>query len=180
MYKRPVLGLIGVVFIVGTDTLRGLGRDVAGQAACLTGAALYAAAAIYGKRLSHVGVRASATGTMLWASLVLVPAALVVEGPAMQLPNLKAVLALLVLSFFCTGVALLIYFRLLRTLGSLGVASQSYLRAGVGVLLGVVVLGEKLTLPTAAGLIAAILGVALINWPGLDPLRRIWLAKSIE
>ena len=45
-----ILGVFGVAMIVGTDTLRGLGDQMAGQIACLIGAALYAGAAIYGKR----------------------------------------------------------------------------------------------------------------------------------
>lgn len=44
-------------------------------------------------------------------------------------------------------------------------ASQSYLRAGVGVILGLVFLGETFSLPVVAGLGAAIGGVTLINWP---------------
>ena len=64
-----------------------------------------------------------------------------------------------------TLAAMLIYFRLIRTLGSLGTASQSYLRAGVGVLLGMVFLGETMSLSNAAGLCLAIAGVAIINWP---------------
>jgi len=59
----------------------------------------------------------------------------------------------------------LIYFRLVRTIGSMGVASQSYLRAGIGVVLGMIVLGETIAPPVAGGIAAAIIGVALINWP---------------
>ena len=44
-------------------------------------------------------------------------------------------------------------------------ASQAYLRAGVGVLLGVVFLGEHITPVMALGLFAAIAGVAAINMP---------------
>ncbi|MCB1833568.1 MAG: EamA family transporter, partial [Geminicoccaceae bacterium] len=80
-------------------------------------------------------------------------------------PGPMALAATAILSIFCTGIALLIYFRLVRTLGSMGVASQSYLRAGIGVVLGIVFLGETFTLPVATGLCAAIAGVALINWP---------------
>ncbi len=58
---------------------------------------------------------------------------------------------------------LLIYFRLVRTLGSIGVTSQSYSRSGIGVLLGVLVLGERFSLPIAFGLAAAVSGVLLIN-----------------
>jgi drug/metabolite transporter (DMT)-like permease len=87
-------------------------------------------------------------------------------------PTAGAIAAVGALAVFCTGVALLIYFRLVGTLGSMGVASQSYLRAGVGVMIGVVWLGESLSVPVALGLAAALVGVALINFrpsPGSDP-----------
>ena len=45
----------------------------------------------------------------------------------------------------------------------MGVASQSYLRAGVSVLLGIFVLGEQITQAIGLGLVAIILGVAVIN-----------------
>jgi len=160
-----ILGFMGVALIVGVDVLRGLGDQVAGQVACLVGAALYAGAAIYGKRFNHISAVATATGTMIWASLVLVPLALVLDRPWTMAPSPTALAATAILSILCTGVALLIYFRLVRTLGSMGVASQSYLRAGIGVVLGIALLNETFTLPVAAGLCAAIAGVALINWP---------------
>ncbi len=159
------LGMLGVLLIVGTDVLRGLGDQVAGQIACLAGAALYAGAAIYGKRFGHVDAVGTAAGTMIWASVVLVPLALVVDRPSTLSPSAAALAATGVLSILCTGVALVIYFRLVETLGSMGVASQSYLRAGIGVILGIVVLGETFTSTMGLGLVAAIAGVALINWP---------------
>ena len=159
------LGVLGVTLIVGVDVLGGLGDQVAGQLACLVGAALYAGAAIYGKRFGHISAVATATGTMIWASAVLMPLALLLDRPWSLTPGLTAIAATAVLSILCTGLALLIYFRLVRTLGSMGVASQSYLRAGVGVILGMLFLGETVTLPVAFGIAAAIAGVALINWP---------------
>ncbi|MEO1090127.1 MAG: EamA family transporter [Pseudomonadota bacterium] len=160
------VGLLGVVLIVGVDALRGLGDAVIGQIACLLGAVLYAGAAIYGRRFGHLSALATATGTMLWATGVLVPAALVVDRPWTLVPSFGAITATLVLSVLCTGFALLIYFRLVRTLGSMGVASQSYLRAAVGAFLGWAILGETISAPVGAGMVAAIGGVILINWPG--------------
>ena len=158
-----LLGLTGVVTIMGVDTLKGLGQQVAGQAAILASALLYAAAAIYGRRFSHLSPTVTAAGTMIWASLCLVPASLLIDRPWTLSPSWQAIGATAVLAVFCTGLALLIYFRLVRTLGSLGVASQAYLRAGVGVVLGVAVLGEQVTAVVAFGLAAALLGVIAIN-----------------
>ncbi len=160
-----VIGLAGVVLIVGVDALSGLGTAVAGQLACLAGAMLYGAAAIYGRRFAALGPLETALGTMIWATAVLVPLAFVLEDPLALHPRPATIAATLVLAVFCTGTALLVYFRLIGTLGSLGVASQSYLRAGVGVVLGMVVLGEVPPLSVAFGLLAAVLGVGLINAP---------------
>jgi drug/metabolite transporter (DMT)-like permease len=126
---------------------------------------LYGVAAIYGKRFGHISATVTATGTMIWAAAVLVPAALIVDRPWTLQPGASAIAAAVALSIVCTGIALMLYFRLVRTIGSLGVASQAYLRAGIGVLLGIIVLGESITPSVALGLFAAILGVALINWP---------------
>ena len=158
------LGLCGVILIVGIDALSGLGRQVAGQLAALAGAVLYACAAIYGKRFARLSPTATAAGTMFCAAATLVPASLAIDRPWLLAPSLQAILAALALAVLCTGVALQIYFRLVRTLGSMGVASQAYLRAGIGVLLGLIVLGERLEPTVAAGLVLAIVGVAAINW----------------
>ena len=159
------VGVVGVLLIVGPDVLSGLGRQLAAQGAIILGAVLYAGAAIYGKRFPHLSPTVVAAGTMIWATVCLVPLSLMLEQPWTLRPSAVSLASALALSIACTGIALLIYFRLVRTLGSMGVASQAYLRAGIGVLLGVVVLGETVTPLIGAGLLAAIAGVALINFP---------------
>ena len=159
------LGLVGIVLIVGPDVLRGLGREAAAQLAVLTGAVLYAVAAIHGLRLLHLSATVTAAGTMLWATVCLLPAALVLDRPWTLAPSAASLAAALALGTLGTGVALLIHFRLIRTLGPIGVASQSYLRAAVGVALGLIVLGESVAPVAGLGLGAAVLGVALINAP---------------
>lgn len=159
------LGALGVLLIVGVDALESIGAQVAGQLAALAGAMLYACAAVYGRNFSHLPAAVTATGAMIWASACLVPASLVLDRPWTLAPSGGAILATLALSLLSTGLALLIYFRLIRTLGSMGVASQAYLRAGVGVVLGMVFLGEHITPVIGLGLAAAIIGVAAINFP---------------
>lgn len=159
------LGVVGVALIVGVDAIKGFGQQVIAQLAVLTGAMLYAGAAIHGKKLSHLPPVVSAAGSMTWATICLVPLSLAIDRPWSLQPSFQSVLAAIALAVLCTALALMIYFRLVRTIGSMGVASQSYLRAGVGVLLGVVILGEQITPAIGLGLIAVILSVAAINAP---------------
>ena len=65
-----------------------LGQQVLAQFAVLMGAVLYAGAAIYGKRLSHLPPIVAATGTMLWATACLVPLCLALEQPWQLRPSL--------------------------------------------------------------------------------------------
>lgn len=160
-----LIGFAGVVLIVGVEALSGIGASVLGQLAALGGAVLYAFAAIYGRKFAGVHATVTAAGTMIWAMVVLVPAALIIDQPWHLSPGRDAMLAALALGVFSTGIALLIYFRLLKTLGPLGVASQAYLRAGVGVALGAIVLDEAFSPVALLGVLAALIGVALINAP---------------
>ena len=52
---------------------------------------------------------------------------------------------LVALAVFSTGFAFVVYFRLLSTVGSIATSSQAYLRILIGVGLGIVFLGEKLS-----------------------------------
>lgn len=156
-------GLAGVVMVIGWSPGAAAGADTAGQIAAVAGAMLYACAAVWGTRYAGASVTAVAAGTMIWSSACLIPLSFVFEQPWTLRPSWQASIAVLYLGVLTTAIASLLYFRLVRTLGSLGVASQAYLRAGWSVLLGVVLLGEAFTLPVAIGLAAIVLAVTAIN-----------------
>ncbi|MHA7772050.1 DMT family transporter [Roseibium sp. M-1] len=160
-----LLGFGGIVLIVGVGALQDIGQNLVPQLVVLAGAALYGIAALRGPLFAGRPPIVTATGTLLCASAVLVPASLVLDRPWTLTPDMTGIVAALTLSIACTALAFLIYFRLLSTLGPMGTASQAYLRSGVGVFLGVVFLSESLTLETFAGICLAIFGVVLINWP---------------
>ena len=157
--------MTGVVIIVGVNALCGLGRDTLAQLAILGGALLYGFAAIYGKRFKDYAPVVTATGTMIWATLVLYPLALLIDQPwsvRITPASAGAAVALAVLS---TAGALLIYFRLVKTIGSMGVASQSYLRSMVAIAVGVLFLNEPVSLNLIAGAGLIVAGMILINGP---------------
>lgn len=163
------LGVIGVILIVGVEALDGLGQDILGQLAVLSGAIMYAVAAIYGTRFRSLSSVTVAACTMLWAAIWLVPLSLFFDKPWTLQPSVTALASAGALSVLCTVVALLIYFRLLKTLGSMGTASQSYLRAGVGIVLGIVVLGEVVPPMLWVGVTFSLMGIAAINLTGRKP-----------
>jgi len=164
-----LLGFAGVVLVLGVDALGGIGQQVMAQFAVLLGAVLYACAALNGRRFSSLPPTVTAAATMRCATFCLIPVSLIADQPWNLRPTVVSVTAALALGVFCTAVALLLYFRLLRTLGPIGVTSQSYLRCGISVLLGVLVLGEHVTATIGFGLLAIVLGVAAINTPKKAP-----------
>ncbi len=160
-----LIGFAGVVTIVGPGALQSASASQQwAYAGVLFGALLYACAALNGKRLNSLAPLVTATGTMLCAAVVLLPIALL-DRPWTLAPSARSLGAAVLSGVFSTAIAMTIYFRLVRTLGALGVASQAYLRAGFSVLLGVLILGERPGLPVLAGLALIVCGVALINWP---------------
>ncbi len=164
-FAGACIGIGGVVLIVGTDALQGLGQQVGAQLGILFAAFMYGCAAIYGKRFGHLSPTVIAATAMILASVVMIPLSLTIDRPWTLSPSLKSTAAAAALGVMCTGVALMLYFRLLRTLGSMGVASQGYLRTAVGVMLGVFVLGETISPVIGLGIAAAVTGVVLINMP---------------
>ena len=79
--------------------------------------------------------------------------AIVVERPWNASPTTTSIVALVILAVLCTALGNVLYFRLLGTLGSLGTTAQSYLRVPIGVLAGMLLVGETLTSTAGIGLV---------------------------
>ncbi len=158
-----VCGMIGIVLIIGVQALAGIGRQLAAELAIVAATVCYAAAAIYGRAFRDLDPVVSATGSLLCGAFVLIPISVLVDHPWTLTPSGRSITGLLCLSIFSTALAFTIYFRLVRTLGSLGVTAQAYLRVPIGVAIGVVFLGETLAPTTLIGLLLVITGVAAMT-----------------
>lgn len=161
-----IAGMSGVVLMIGVDALAGAGNSTLAQLAVTAASLCYGGAVIYGRRFNDLPPVVTAAGTMTLATVVLVPASLAVDRPWTVSPSTASLAALLCLSAFCTALALTVYFRLIRTLGSMGLSSNSYLRVAVSVAVGVLFLGETVTWTTALGLVLVLAGVASVNRAG--------------
>ena len=158
-------GIVGICLIFGFEALSGLGRGVWAQLAIVAATLCYAGAAIYGRGFKGLDPMIPAAGSLVSGAALLVPVSLVVDRPWTLAPSAPSVLALLALAVFSTALALVLYFRLVQTLGSVGVTAQAYLRVPFGVAIGVVFLDESLA-PTAwLGLLCVMAGVVAMTRP---------------
>jgi drug/metabolite transporter (DMT)-like permease len=160
-----LVGLAGAALVLGPDALHGLGQRFTAEAAILLATACYAAAAIHGRAFDAVDPMVPAAGSLACAAAILVPASLLFEQPWRLAPSAASVAALLALAVFCTALALVLYFRLLATLGSVGTTAQAYLRVPIGVAIGVVFLGEQLAPSAWLGLGCVVCAVAAMTIP---------------
>lgn len=161
------LGLAGVAVTVGIDALSGIGAAAPLAQAAVLGASLcYALAPIWGQRFAKHPAIVTAAGAMGCAAIPMLPAAAILERPWMlATPPAQAIAAVGALAIVCTALAMVIYFRLIRTIGPLGTTSGSYLRAGFAVMLGTTLLGESFTWSILAGMALVLGGVIMITLP---------------
>lgn len=160
------LGLAGVALTVGIEALSGIGTAAPLAQAAVLGASLcYALAPLWGQRFKKLPAIVTAAGAMSCAAILMLPAAAILERPWMLAPPPPAIAAVVTLAIVCTALAMVIYFRLIRTLGPLGTTSGSYLRAGFAVMLGITLLGESFTWSILAGMALILAGVVTVTLP---------------
>jgi len=160
-----VTGIAGISLIVGVEALSGIGKELVADFSMIAAALCFAGAATFGRSFGTLDPMMPAAGSMLCGSLVLIPISLAVEQPWTIAPSVSSVMALVGLSVFSTAFAFVLYFRLLRTLGSVGVTAQAYLRVPIGVGIGVVFLGESLAPSAFVGLACIVAGVVAMMAP---------------
>ena len=154
------LGLGGVALLVGREiavpTGAGSGFALAEMAAVVLGYAV--GPQILARRLRDV------PSTSVIVTSLLVPAVLLAPVAVLQWPDRvepSAALAVVLLGLLCTAGAFLCFFRLVAEVGPVRTTVVTYGNTAVAVAAGAVLLGEPVTLATAAGF-AAIVGGSLL------------------
>jgi drug/metabolite transporter (DMT)-like permease len=155
------LGTCGVALLVGFDhvsTKPGAGIAIA---AVLFASFNYGIASNYAKQAKAVEPFANAHGSM-WASALLV-LPVVPLFPAPGEPTIGIMSAVIALAVICSGVAYLIYFRLIQDVGPSSALTVTFLSPLFGILWGVLFLGETVGWYTFAGAAIVIAGTALVT-----------------
>jgi drug/metabolite transporter (DMT)-like permease len=158
-----LLGFAGVVLVVGPWEGDGTAGSLAGQVACVAAAATYGAVFVYTRRFitnREASPVALAAGQMQVAALLFALAApFFADEPVALTP--VVVVSIVELGVLGTGIAYLLYYRLITDAGATSTSMVNYLAPLVAVALGVVALGEPLGWNVFAGAAVVVTGVAL-------------------
>lgn len=157
------LGFAGVLFLAWDKASFKPGADHStGWAllACLAAALCYGLAANYSKRfMAHISPLATATGSQVTAALMLALPAWWL-WPAAN-PSPQAWVGVSLLALLCSGVAYILFFRLMVRIGPTNTIAVTFLIPVFAVLWGYLFLGELFTVQMAIGCAIVLLGLAL-------------------
>ena len=161
-----IVGFGGVVLMIGPAALAGLGSAGLAQVAVLCAALSYALAGIYGRLFKRLGVDpiVTAAGQVTASALMLTPVALVADRPwALAAPGPATWLAILGIAALSTALAYMLYFRILATAGATNLLLVTFLIPVTAILLGWLVLDERLEPKHLAGMACIGAGLAAID-----------------
>ncbi len=155
------MGVGGVGLIVGFDHMAAQSGAGFAIAAALLATFCYGIATNYTRHAKPVDSFSNAHGSMWAASLVILPALPFASAPSA--PTTGIMLAVIALGVVCTGIAFLLYFRLIKDIGATSTLTVTFLIPVFGILWGHVFLGEAVTLSMIAGSLIVIAGTALVT-----------------
>lgn len=168
------VGFIGVIVLSAHKVGAGHVSLVPILTAC-TATACYGIAACAMKRwLAGVKPIVVATGSQIFASIILLPFSLATLPDAM--PSGLAWLNAIGLAVLGTGIAYILYFNLIATIGPAKAISVGYLVPLFGIIWGLLFLKESLSVQTMVGGVLILLGVALTT--GL--VQRLRIKRAVD
>ena len=158
------LGLAGMVLLIGPGALGLADRPLWAMLAVVGAAISYGFAASFGKRFKGVSPRITATGQLTASSLIMLPLALIVDQPwALPMPPLNVIAAIVALALVSTAFAYIIFFRILSVAGATSASLVTLLVPPAAILLGILFLGETLSLTESLGLGLIALGLLSLD-----------------
>jgi drug/metabolite transporter (DMT)-like permease len=162
-YAGVLIGLAGVVILVLPDILSGgIRGDLVGAAAVLLASVSYALSALYQRRkLRGVNVFEANLGQLAFTALFLLPFA-VPSAPAAHF-ELKSVAAVLALGIAGSGIAGVLYYYVLNSLGPVRGSGVTLLVPVTAVFWGATLLHEVVTVPIVVGMVVILAGIVLTN-----------------
>lgn len=175
-----LIGFVGVVIVLGP--WRGLGHGrAAGDLACAAAAVSYGLGFPYIRRHlagRELSVTALSAGQLLCATAMLAILVPLARAPTATI-GLAGIASILGLGVFGTGIAYVLNYAIIRAAGSAVASTVTYLIPVFSTLLGVVVLGERLSWNEPAGALVLLVGITICAGPdsAISGARDAWRGR---
>ena len=172
-----LVGFAGVTVLLGGQAFTSSGDPLEpfGRLACIGAASCYAISSVLMRRLPPVDPFGLAAMALVFGSMLVIPAAFVVEGPP-PLPQGQTLVVLAVLGLVPTAGANLLRVLVIRSAGPVFMSLTNYQVPLWSVGLGVILLGEPLHLSLLLAAVLILAGVALSQY---GALRRLFVRGTI-
>lgn len=161
-----LLGTTGVIIISLLNNNGSSSNLLIGICACIVAAFMYGVSSVYIKaKASHLDPKLIATGSQIFAGLSLLPFTVnSTIGPI----SIYTIILLLIFGIVCSGVASLIYYRLIVEMGPVKTLTVTYLMPFFGIIFSIIFLNERITVPIIIGGSIILLGTIFITQNKLE------------
>jgi drug/metabolite transporter (DMT)-like permease len=163
--------IAGIATIIGPSALSHSGNLWA-EVAVLATACCYAAGSVYGRRFKNYPPIITSVAQLIVGALILLPLVAVEASPFHgRTPSLATLASIAGIGILCTALAFIIFFRILARAGAANAALVTLLVPGSAILLGALILGDRLVARQYAGLALILIGLLVIDGRPLEYLR---------
>ncbi|MEX0285388.1 MAG: DMT family transporter [Paracoccaceae bacterium] len=158
------VGFLGVALAIGPEALRSFDIRSTAQIAVLAGAVSYGLASAWARaNLSELSPLVAAAGMLTASTIMLLPAALIFDGPIQFDLAPRTWIAIAYYALFATALAYILYYRLVSMAGSGNLMLVTLLIPPIAITLGALVLDETLQPLAFAGFALLALGLLILN-----------------
>jgi len=151
-----VLGFIGIVLVVGIESISGKQNPVAIIMIIFAAMGYSWATIMVNRNIPQVDGIALNGIAMGITSIIYLP--LMLTNLPTHMPQASVIWSVLLLGLFPTALAFILFFKLMPEIGPARASLVTYLNTAFAVLLGVILLGEPLTLGIEVGLPLVLIG----------------------
>ena len=164
------LGFTGLLCLILPTLADGVRGSIYGATAVCLAAVCYALGFVYSRRmLTKTEPLVAPAGQLIAVSAFLIPLCLIMDKPySLALPSLWAVAAVVGLAVIGTVCAFILYYKIIEVAGATHLSMATYCLPVLGIILGVVFLGEEPGWNAYVGTILVTLGLMVNN--GIIPL----------
>ena len=153
------LGFVGMALMIGVDAISVAGQDIAGQRVMVAVAVSYALGTVYGRLKRPVEPARLALRMQLVSGSAALLIALALKEPWTVRPSVVSALSVVALAVVSGALPFWLMLRVLSRARAVVVGTTGYLIPVSAVILGVLVLGERLGLAPLGGMALVLAGI---------------------